>query len=199
MSKSILRPLLALPAIALCLTMFTVTAKAGIDSYEIYLNNRLLLRQVVGKSFTLQNLSLNESNANDKLVIYYSECRAEGKIGKERNITLKDGKGKIVKEWKFADANGPKTGMVIPVKELLQLAKKQGNEPLSFFYTAQGHPEAQVLASFQVGAKTTASLSFPPKAARIPAIAAAASPALLAKASSAIVANTSPAIAAKAS
>jgi hypothetical protein len=158
MSKSRLRMLIALPAIALCLTAFTVTAKAGIDSYEIYLNNKLLLRQVVGQSFNLQNLQLNQSNSNDQLVIHYTQCHAAGGIGKERSITLKDGNGKIIKEWKFADATGSNTGMVIPVKELLQLSKDHGNEPLSFYYNAQGHSEGRALASFQVGGKTTASL-----------------------------------------
>ena len=140
--------LIALPAIALCLTAFTMTAKAGIDSYEIYLNNKLLLRQVVSKSFTLQNLQLNQSNSNDQLVIHYTQCH--GVIGKERSITLKDGKGKVIKEWKFANATSSNAGMVIPVKELLQLSKDHGNEPLSFYYNAQGYPEGQPLASFRV-------------------------------------------------
>ena len=39
--------------------------------YEIYLNNKLIVRQAVTQSINLQSLQLNSSNVNDQLVIYY--------------------------------------------------------------------------------------------------------------------------------
>lgn len=141
---------------ALCLTVFTLTAKAGIDSYEIYLNNKLILKQSAAQPLNFKGLQLNKSNSNDQLVIYYFHCNTMGKAGKGRSIAIKDGKGNTLKEWKFADATGSNTGMVIPVKELLQLANNNSNGPLSLYYAAQERPKEQMLTSFYVGEKSTA-------------------------------------------
>ncbi|HWK04605.1 MAG TPA: hypothetical protein VNS58_13285 [Puia sp.] len=138
----------ALTSVALCLTLSTLASRAGLDSFEIYLNDKLLEKMVAGKAFSLESLRLDKSNSNDRLVIYYSQCNAVGKTGKERSISVKDSKGKILKEWKFADATGTDAGMTIPVKELLQLEKDKTGGALSLYYTAQGRPEGQLLASF---------------------------------------------------
>ncbi len=138
----------ALLSVSLVLTLSTLAARAGLDSFEIYLNNKLLLKMVAGRSFSLESLRLDKSNSNDQLVIYYSQCNAPGKTGKERSIAVKDSKGRVLKEWKFADATDTHAGMTIPVKELLQLAQDKASGPLSFYYTAQGRPEGQILASF---------------------------------------------------
>jgi hypothetical protein len=150
----------ALLAAALCLTLSSLTARAGLDYFEIYLNNQLLLKMTAGKAFNLETLRLNQSNYNDQLVIYYSQCNANGKVGRERSITVRDGKGKILKEWKFADVTGmdavgdgaksARAGMTIPVKELLQLSKDHSGEALSVYYTAQGRSDGQVLASYRI-------------------------------------------------
>lgn len=154
MSKSIVKSLSAVIATALCLTVFTVTAKAGGEYFSIYLNNKLILQQVVtSQSFSLKDLKLDASNANDQLVVHYFQC---GTIGKERSISLKDSKGKVLKEWKFSNATGSNTGMTIPVKELLQLAKSHPGEPICFYYSSQDHPRVQALASFLIDPTTTA-------------------------------------------
>jgi len=146
MSHSNLKLGLAFTAVALCLTVFTLTAKAGRDSYEIYLNNKLLLKQTVDQSFSLKSLHLDPSNSNDQLVIHYSQC---GVIGKGRSIAVKDEKGRILKEWKFSDApTGTNASMVISVKELLQLAKDNANGSLRCYYTSEERSKGQVLASF---------------------------------------------------
>ena len=167
MSSFHLRHRCILLAAALCLTLSSLTARAGLDYFEIYLNNQPLLKMSAGKAFSLESLRLNKSNYNDQLVIYYSQCNTPGRVGKERNITVKDGKGKTLKEWKFADVTGidavvdgaksDRAKMTIPVKELLQLAKDHPGEALSFYYMAQGRPDGQVLASYLVD-KTTALL-----------------------------------------
>ncbi|MBE7171757.1 MAG: hypothetical protein INR73_14305 [Williamsia sp.] len=134
---------------------FTQSATAGLDSYEIYLNNRLLVKQTVDKPLSLESLQLDKSNINDRLVIYYSQCNAPNKIAKGRRILIKDANGGIVKEWKFTDADGANTAMTIPVKELLQLEKKNGSSPLNLVYTAEGHLQGQKLTSLQIGSKST--------------------------------------------
>src|SRR5687767_13701609 len=80
-----------------CLQAFT--AKAGGESFEIYLNNKLILRQAVSQPFTLQSLSLDNANKDYQLLIYYHHC---GDVGKGRSIAIRDDKGTIIKEWKFA-------------------------------------------------------------------------------------------------
>lgn len=133
-----------------CLQAFIV--KAGTDSYEIYLNNKLILRQVVNKALTLQSLQLDKANKNDQLVIYYNHC---GAIGKGRTIAIKDDKGNIIKEWKFADFNGTDKGMTIPVKELLQFEKSYAHTPLNLFYSAQQLPQGRTLSALQFTDKGT--------------------------------------------
>lgn len=142
-----------IPLAAFCslfLFAFTPSATAGLDSFEIYLNNRLLVRQTVDKPLSLENLQLDKSNVNDRLVIRYSQCTAPNKIGKGRKIVIKDANGAVVKEWKFADTDD--MGMSIPVKELLELEKKNGKAPLNLVYTAEGHTN-QKLTSLMIGPK----------------------------------------------
>ena len=143
-----------IPLVAFCLLFlfaFTSSAKAGLDSFEIYLNNRLLVKQTVDKPLSLESLQLDKSNTNDRLVIRYSQCNAPNKIGKGRKLVIRDAKGGVVKEWKFADTDD--MGLSIPVKELLELEKKNGNAPLSLVYTAEGHAQDQKLTSLKIGAK----------------------------------------------
>lgn len=135
-----------------CLPAFK--AKAGLDSYEIYLNKKLILKQFVNQPLTLDNLGLDATNINDRLVIYYSQCNAPDKLGKSRSILVKDANGQIIKKWSFADAKKGNSGMVIPVKEILQLEKKSLSK-LSLIYTAEGHTKGQLLANFHFGSKST--------------------------------------------
>lgn len=131
--------------IVLLLQSFAVNR--GTDIFEIYLNNKLLLQQVASKSFTLQSLQLNKSNINDELVIYYNHC---GESGKHRSIAIRDDKGKIIKEWKFADASEVRSAMRIPVKELLQLDKNIAHSNLTIFYSVQQLPKGRNLSALQL-------------------------------------------------
>jgi hypothetical protein len=144
---------LAVFSILLCGTAFK--AKAGLDSYEIYLNNKLILKQYVNQPLTLESLGLDQSNINDRLVIHYSQCNAPDKLGKGRSISVKDASGNTIKKWNFADAKSGQTGMVVPVRELLQLEKKTPLSKLSLYYSAEGHATGQLLANFHFGNKST--------------------------------------------
>ena len=123
------------------LSLLSFNVKAGGDSYKIYLNNKLILEQYVTQPLNIKSLQLDNANANDKLVIYYSHC---GQVGKGRSLTIKDNKGKILKEWKFANTAGSNESMVIPVKELLELIK---NGHVNLFYAAQQLPKGRMLTS----------------------------------------------------
>lgn len=141
----------AMTIVGIILSTFTALA-GGVDRYEIYLNNKLLLKQSVNQPLSLQSLQLNKSNMKDELVIYYYHC---GQTGRGRKLAIKDENGNIVKEWKFENASGSNTGMTIAVKDLLQLEKKHANNQLSIFYTSELLQKGRMLTGVQFTDKAT--------------------------------------------
>lgn len=144
------KPVKTLLLVAMVLTTGTLIARDGGESFEIYLNNKLLVRQHVTQSFSLKSLSLSEANANDNLVIYYNHC---GMPGKSRTIAIKDAEGRVLKTYTFGDAADTKEGMVIPVKQLLELEKKNKGSQLAIYYKAKELPKGLTLTSLQMGGK----------------------------------------------
>ena len=135
--------------ITLSFTVFSFTTKLGLDSYEIYLNNKLILKQSVNQPLNLRILQLSQANDNDQLRINYKHCTVEG-AGTDRTIVLKDEKGNTLKKWVFTNASGSDLSMVIPVKELLQLKKNNADHDLSLQYTARELPKGETLAFLRV-------------------------------------------------
>ncbi len=136
---------------ALILTLLScfilaVSAMAGGDGYEVYLNKKLLIRQSLAEPLDLKTLVLNESNRSDKLVIKFIQCNAPNKTGKNRAISVKNAEGKVVKEWKFKDATADFILMEIPVSEVLALQQSAAGT-LSLCYSAEGMQKSQNLAS----------------------------------------------------
>ncbi len=127
--------------------IFAVTANAGVDSYSIYLNKRLLFKQSMDKPLTLQSLQLDKANPNDEIIVYYTQCHAPNKIGSGRSIAVKDAEGKKIKEWKFEDVKGSDHAMIISVKDLTGLQKKNAASSLVLFYNAENPEMEQKLAS----------------------------------------------------
>jgi predicted molibdopterin-dependent oxidoreductase YjgC len=112
------------------------TNSFGLDSYEIYLNNRLLLKQYVNQPLNLRVLQLEKTQENGQLQIGYTHCMNKG-IGTGRSLALKDEAGHLLHKWTFADGSGGSgLKMTIAVKELLQLEKKNAGHELSLYYTA---------------------------------------------------------------
>jgi hypothetical protein len=132
--------------ITLCLTAFSFTPKFGLDSYAIYLNDKLILQQTVNQPLNLRVLALDEAKANDQLHITYTHCTIKGGAGTNRRIILKDEKGNAVKKWTFADATGSDLKMTIAVKELLELEKVHASQELSHHYTARECPKGEMLS-----------------------------------------------------
>ncbi len=133
-----------------CLTVFSYTSHAGLDSYSIYLNNKLVLKQSVNEPLKIEGLQLEKANMNDKLVIYYSQCNVPNKIGKGRSIIVKDENGNKLKEWKFDDVEVQDKGMVIAVKDLLEF-KKAGKGRVTLVYAADQLAKGQALAGVKFG------------------------------------------------
>ncbi|TKC08376.1 hypothetical protein FA048_14570 [Pedobacter polaris] len=131
--------------ITLCITTFGFTTRFGLDSYEIYLNNKLILKQAVNQPLNLRLLQLDKAKDSDQLRISYTHCMIKG-AGTGRSISLKDEKGNTLKKWMFADATGSDWKMTIAVKEVSQLQKKNANSELSLHYTARELPKGETLA-----------------------------------------------------
>lgn len=129
-------------------TVFAVKAYAGLDGYSIYLNNKLLVKQTVNQPLSLKSLQLDQSNKNDQLIIRYDQCNTLTKVGKGRSLVVKDEKGNVIKEWKFADVTSTDARMVIAVKELLALERNAPKGVIQLFYNATDNSHEQVLAGF---------------------------------------------------
>lgn len=130
----------------LLLGLFAMKAHAGVDIFEVYLNNKLILRQTMDKPLDLKTLPITAANINDKLVVKYLQCREPDGIAKKRSISLRDADGKVVKEWTFHHPGVKSASMQIPVKELLAVQKNADGQ-LYLFYAAEGRPNGQKLAA----------------------------------------------------
>lgn len=132
--------------VTLCITAFSFTPKFGLDSYAIYLNDKLILQQTVNQPLNLRVLQLGEAKDTDQLHIKYTHCTIKGGAGTARSLILKGEKGNTVKKWTFADATGSDLNMTIAVKELLALEKTHASQELSLHYTARELPKGEMLS-----------------------------------------------------
>jgi hypothetical protein len=134
-----------LAALFSILSGFTFSERFGVDTYEIYLNNELQMRNSLDKPLSLKNLKLTRANENDQLVIRYRECHAPKSGPTDRVVSLRNEAGKVVKEWNFSSGenNAP---MSIPVKEILA-AQKQSGETLLLAYSSGNLGRVQNLAA----------------------------------------------------
>lgn len=132
--------------VTLCVIAFSFTTTFGLDSFAIYLNDKLILKQTVNQPLRLRVLELNRAKENDQLHIHYTHCTIKGGAGTARSIVLKDQKGKAVKKWTFADATGSDVKMTIAVKELLEIEKAHAGQELSLHYTARELPGGEMLS-----------------------------------------------------
>jgi len=131
--------------ITLSLAALSFTSKMGLDSFEIYLNSTLLLKQSVNQPLNLRVLQLDKAKDNDELRIKYKHCTLPG-AGTDRSITLKNEKGTVLKKWTFANTTGSDLSMVIPVKELLQLEKNNTQQDLSLHYSSKELSKSEPIA-----------------------------------------------------
>ncbi|MDO1451635.1 hypothetical protein Q0590_35510 [Rhodocytophaga aerolata] len=136
--------------ITLCLTASNFTTKFGLDSYAIYLNDQLILQQMVNQPLNLRVLPLKDAKESDQLYIKYTHCTIKGGAGTNRSISLQDEKGNTLKRWTFADASGSDLTMKIAVKELLEVEKNHANQELSLHYTARELPKGEMLSMLRL-------------------------------------------------
>lgn len=119
----------------------------GGDSYRVFVNNKLVLEEYVYNMKSVKSIHLNQLSPNDEVAVYYSHC---GVSGKARNITIRDGKDKVLKEWKFADSpDRSNTPMTCKAKDILPLQKDA--DRLNLYYSSKEIPGGKMLAGISIG------------------------------------------------
>ena len=142
--------------VALGSSLFSFSEKVGGDSFTIYLNDKLLVKQYVHADKSVQSFSIAESAVTDMLNINYSHC---GKIGTGRSIALKDSRDKSLKQWHFPDAveNAGPT-MAVKVRDVLAVQRSTKESKLNLVYSSREMPAGKILATITAGNDTKASL-----------------------------------------
>ncbi len=133
----------ALLLLVISAIIVSFSGKPGGDVFKIYVNKKLLFEQVVYKNEPVKTIKLDQSLYNDEIDVYYSHC---GVTGKGRNIAIKDGKNRLLKEWHYPDVAGKNGGMSLKVKDILALQKNKGAQ-LQLYYSSKELPGGKLLTS----------------------------------------------------
>lgn len=141
MQKSKAIAIKSLGLVALFATMSSFSGTWGGDSYRIYVNNKLVMEELVYNQKSVKSIQLNQNAVNDQVSVYYSHC---GKTGTARHIAIKDAKDKVLKEWNYADVSGKEAAMSCKAKEILALQKS--GERLNMYYSSKEMPSGKMLA-----------------------------------------------------
>lgn len=124
---------------------FSFTKLPGGDSFQVYLNGKLVLDKALYKYKEIQSLELSQVSANDKVEIYYSHC---GQTGTQRSITAKNEHQKVLRTWRFPDENGK--NMSLRLQDLKDLQINSKSESIGLYYSSKELPTGQELASISV-------------------------------------------------
>ncbi len=138
-----------------CMFILSSSAPYGGDSFEIYLNQKLVIQQALHADKSVKELSLQTNNYNDQLKVSFSHC---GKIGEGRSLALKGKDNRVVKQWKFADGTSSSRYMSFSVKELIDVQKANAAEKLNLVYSSKELPKGYILASVNIGKMAVAKL-----------------------------------------
>jgi len=126
----------------------------GGEGFEVFLNNKLVLQRY-GKSLDeVQTIRLSEGSPQDVLTVKYYHC---GKVGRNRELTIKDGNNKTLKTIHFEDVKMERGAMSCRVKEIISL-KKGTHSVLKLYYSSSELPGGRLLASLVTDKGSTASL-----------------------------------------
>lgn len=105
-----MKPMVLCTSVIRSLMLAAVTASLlsfvkdpGGDSFSISLNDRLLHQQHLTPKSEAKTISLSNTDDDDQLRIYFSEC---GKIGTGRSIHIRDQAGKTLKRFTFQNSAG---------------------------------------------------------------------------------------------
>ncbi|MBN7802750.1 hypothetical protein J0A67_17870 [Algoriphagus aestuariicola] len=143
-AKTTITSLLA--ALIIGLITMAFSPKLGLDSYEIYLNDKLIMKQYINQPLNLRTLQLDKAAPEDLLWVKYNHCTIKSGSGSERVIVLKDAQGHELKQWTFANSPSENKPMKVSVAELRQLEKAHAEHQISMYYKSKELPGGELLA-----------------------------------------------------
>ena len=130
------------------LSLFSFDRLPGGDSFQVYLNGKLVLDKALYKSKEIQNLEFVQASSNDKVEIYYSHC---GQKGTNRAIAAKDEHQKVLKTWRFANDG---KYMSIQLSELNSLQANNKTDKIGLYYSSKELSAGQQLVLVTMGNKS---------------------------------------------
>jgi hypothetical protein len=140
-----------LPAV-FCLLLLSFSTLPGGENYRIYINKKLIMEKFVSNNMASAYLTLNQGNVNDKIDIMYNHC---GQTGTARHLVIKDEQNRVVKDMKFADANGSDIMMSFGAKEILSLQTGDNPPKLKLYYSSKELPSGKLLATLVKGSSVS--------------------------------------------
>lgn len=114
----------------------------GGDIYEIYVDHKLVLHEIVYKPTGIKQIELDQSRPDAVVDINYSHC---GMIGKSRTLLIKDASGNVLSKFNYPDASGAQKYMTCTVRDFMK-AQKQNNNSFYLYYSSKELPEGRMLA-----------------------------------------------------
>lgn len=144
MKKMITR---AMMLVATATMLLSFTANFGGEGFEILLNGKPLLQQFGKDMNSVKNLQLSQVSVSDKLTIRYYHC---GRVGKNRVVTVKDGNGNVLKQWRYNDSQSAAGEMLCSAQDIITL-KKGGTSVFKIYYSSSELPAGRMLASVMIG------------------------------------------------
>jgi hypothetical protein len=144
-----------LVGVAIAATLFSFAPLAGSHSFQVYLDNKLMIDQYVNSNMEAPMLLIDPAQNYHELMVKYNEC---GRTVTGRTITIRDEKNNVLKQWHFEGAASAfKDPMVLPMKDILAL-KQKSNKTLKLYYSSKEFSEGQQIAAMVVGAERTTAL-----------------------------------------
>jgi hypothetical protein len=120
-----------------CFSFSVINDPKGGDTVEIYLDDKLVLRQFIHNDYSIKKISLSSDDRQKDLRVFYNHC---GKIGVDRRIFLKNKQDKVVQSWSYANNN--KKWMHCPVNKI----QAKAENTVELFYQSKEIPNGKLIA-----------------------------------------------------
>jgi len=145
--KKIIQSLLAgIALLAICFGSSSFTVTKGGEGFQIYLNNKLLVQRFGNEINNPIKIELDQRFASEQLSVKYFHC---GRLGSDRDITIRDKQNRILKEWHFGDGSATAAMMNCPVKDIIEV-QHETTGLMNLFYKSNELPNGRVLTSIVV-------------------------------------------------
>lgn len=145
----------SLVGVTACAILFSFSNTPGAHSFQVYLDNKLVIDQYVNSKLDAPKVLLDPAENYNRLIVKYNEC---GRTVTGRTISVKDEKNKVLKDWRFEGAaTGYEESMVCDVKDITAL--KQKSNTLKLYYSSNEFSEGQQIAYLIVGGENKTALN----------------------------------------